>query len=187
MIAGFDLLKSYVSILRKVWDDYSSATQSPRSLAFPEFTLRLQRASIMLSVISDGTNNFMLAMDSVGYTERERRSQAAKLTTLAADPNNLGGLPDITIGDLTDELDRLSNVDGPAYLADSGQFGLELLTKQAHRMFTVIAPIVAALPATSVTNLNGLSSLAQVLTHERVNWALDDLQQQFSTLADLAA
>jgi hypothetical protein len=103
MIAGFELVTNYVGLIPTSWNRYcSTRRQDPRSLRFPKFTLRLQRASVLLSVLADGTNNFMLAMDSVGFTDRERRSQATKFTSI--DPR----APDLTVGDLTDELDRLS-------------------------------------------------------------------------------
>lgn len=191
MIAGFELLTNYVGLLGTAFRRYFDRKKDrPKSLDFPEFSLRLQRASVMLSVVSDGTNNFMLAMDAVGFTERERRSQSAKLSSLV-DPKLLPtkgrqGLRDITVGDLTDELDKVSNVDGPAYLADSGQYGLGLLTDQAHRLFLLIAPIFAHLQDVAVNNQK-VSPLGQVLIHERVNWALDDLFRQLDVLAGLAA
>src|SRR5262249_54254439 len=119
MIAGLDLLRNYVGLLQTSWNNYYNKRQAqPNSLPFPLFKLRLQRASVMLPGVGEGTNNFMSAMDSVGFTEHERRSQSAKFTQLAANPQQPLGLPDITVGHLTDELDRISNVDGPAYLAD---------------------------------------------------------------------
>jgi hypothetical protein len=143
----------------------------------------------MLAVIGEGNDNFMSAMDSVGFTDAERRSQSARFTLLQSDPITASNLqlPDITVADFTDEVDQLTSTDGPAYLADSGQFGLDLVTDQADRLFRLLAPVLANVKSGGVADLNSLPTLGQVLTHERVSWALDDLVQQFSSLADLAA
>jgi hypothetical protein len=185
MLAGFDLVRRYVGTLQTAFDDYT--TRQPQT--FPAFTLRLQRARTMLSVIAEGNDNFMSAMDSVGFTDAERRSQSARFTLLQPDPQVASNLrlPDITVADFTDEVDQLSTVDGQAYLADSGQYGLDLVTDQADRLFRLLAPVLANVKAGGIANLNSLPTVAQVLTHERVSWALDDLIQQFSSLADLAA
>jgi hypothetical protein len=200
-MAGFDLLTNYVDLLQASFASYIGAvTQRPNSLQFPLFTLRLQRASVMLPVLGEGVNNFMQAMDSVGFTERERRSQAAKFTLLSLvpppPPRPAGAapqvpanplLPDITVSDFTDEVDRLANTDGPAYLADSGEYGLAQVADQAHRLFMELGPIMAWIPPATEPNINSLPLVAQVLAHERVNWSLQDLFRQMDALAALAA
>jgi hypothetical protein len=51
----------------------------------------------------------------------------------------------------------------------------------------VIVPILAHVKTTGTLNLNSMPVVAQVLAHERVSWALDDLFNQMSALADLGA
>jgi hypothetical protein len=185
MLAGYDLVRSYAATLRQIWNEY----RRPRNrLTFPLFSQRLQRASVMLPVLAEGNANFMSAMDSVGYTTAERRSQAARFIELLP-PGRRGGsaVPDITVGDLTDEVDSLATSDGPAYLADGGQYGLELLADQADRIFFNIAPVLIRVRAGATSAPTYQPIVAQVLMHERVSWALDDLFHQLDALADLAA
>jgi hypothetical protein len=184
-IAGYDLLVNYVRILREVWDNYRGKSQSSKSLRYPEFSLRLSRASVLLPVITEGNNNFMSALDSIGFTETERRSSASRFTSLGDDPNL--PLPDLTLNDFTEWVDRFSSLEGPQYLADSGQYGLEFVTAQADSIFWVLLPILSFTKTVPTLNLNGLPIVAQALTHERVSWALDDLMNQLKALADLAA
>jgi len=184
-IAGYDLLVNYVRILQEIWNHYQGKSQSAKSLKYPEFSLRLSRASVLLPVIAQGNNNFMSALDSIGFTEEERRSSASRFTTLGSDPNL--SLPDITINDLNEWIDRFASLDAPRYMADSGQYGLEFVTDQADRIFWVIAPILAFTKMPLSLNLNGMPIVVQALNHERVSWALDDLVNQLKALADLAA
>jgi len=184
-LAGYQLLVNYVRILREIWNNYQGNSQSSKSLRYPEFSLRLSRASVLLPVIAEGNNNFMSALDSIGFTETERRSSASRFTSLGNDPNL--PLPDITINDLTEWVDRFASLESPQYLADSGQYGLEFVTDQADRLFWVLVPVLAFTKTPLTLNLNGLPIVAQALTHERVSWALDDLVNQLKALADLAA
>lgn len=79
---GFELLKSYVHILRTTWNSFSQSDQSRRySYSLSE---RVERASVLLPVIAQGNTDFENAMESVGFNESERRSRATKFTTLAA-------------------------------------------------------------------------------------------------------
>ena len=94
-------------------------------------------------------------------------------------------LPDLTVYDLTDWIDRLAAIEGPRLLADSGQYGLSFVTLQADTLFWQILPILAYTKSSSV-DLNASQFLVQVLTHERVSWALDDLLTQLNALANLA-
>jgi hypothetical protein len=183
-IAGYDLLVNYVRILREIWNNYTSKSQSPKSLNFPEFSLRLSRASVLLPVIAQGNTNLMSALDSIGFTEDERRSSASRFTTLGTGQIKL---PDITFNDLNEWIDRFSSLEAPGILADSGQYGLEFVTDQADQIFWVIVPILASIKSPLSLNLSGRPIVAQALTHERVSWALDDLVNQLKALADLAA
>ena len=72
----------------------------------------------------------------------------------------------------------------PRNLADSGQFGLSFVTLQADTLFWQILPVLAYTRATSI-ELNASHVLVQVLTHECVSWALDDLLTQINALANL--
>jgi hypothetical protein len=216
-IAGYKLLTNYANILKEIWAGFYKDKKPSSSL---NFSLRLSRASRLLSVIAEGNNNFMSALDSIGFTETERRSRAGSFSTLGAYDYTLKGLPeptflaiadqlqqlfpditidnrtitftqilpDITIYDFTDWVDRFASLEGPQYLADSGQYGLNFVTEQANRIFWVLVPVLAHISDTS-TNLN-LSSqpiVAQALNHERVTWALHDLLNQLNALADQAA
>jgi hypothetical protein len=184
-VAGYELLVNYVRILREVWNNYQGNTQSSKSLRYPEFSLRLSRASVLLPVIAEGNNNWMAALDSIGFTETERRSSASRFTTLGSDSKL--ALPDMTVNDLNEWLDHFASLDGPRYLADAGQYGLEFVTDQADRLFWVMVPILAFTKTQLTINLGGLPIVVQALNHERVSWALDDLVNQLKALADLAA
>lgn len=184
-IAGYDLLVNYVRILREVWDNFQGKAQTSKSLRYPEFSLRLSRASVLLPVIAEGNNNLMSALDSIGFTETERRSSASRFTSLGSDPNLT--LPDLTVNDLNEWVDRFASLEAPRYLADSGQYGLEFVTDQADRIFWVLVPILAFTKTQPTLNLNGQPIVVQALNHERVSWSLDDLVNQLKALADLAA
>jgi len=182
-IAGYDLLVNYVRIIQEVWNHYkkrNSLSKSPKN-----FSLRLNRSSTLLPVIAEGNNNFMSALDSIGFTETERRTRASSFTTLGNDPAL--ELPDLTVYDFTEWVDRFASLEGPQYLADSGQYGLEFVTDQADRIFWVLVPILAFTKTAPSLNLNSQPFLAQALNHERVSWALDDLVNQLRALADEAA
>jgi hypothetical protein len=80
----------------------------------------------LLPTIAEGNNNFMAALDSIGFTETERRSSASRFTSLGNDPKL--ALPDLTVNDLNEWIDRFASLEAPRYLADSGQYGLESVT-----------------------------------------------------------
>lgn len=184
-IAGFQLLTSYARLLQEIWNNYNA---SGNVISYPVFSERLSRASVLLPVIVDGNNNFMAAMDSIGFTEAERRSSATRFTYMDPSPQPaIPGLPDMTVNDLNEWIDRFASTEGPANLADSGQYGLEFVTDQADTIFWVIARILGFTKTIGTLNLNTMPLLTQVLLHERVSWALDDLVNQFKSLADLAA
>ncbi len=199
-IAGFDLLVSYCKLLFAAWSQYD-AHGGADTLGFPNFSERLARASTLLTVLAQGNANFMAAMDSVGFSENERRSSAVRLSDLTsfddlptfttppgtsppAPPPALP-LPDLTVYDLTDWIDRFVTAEAPPALADAGQYGLSFVTLQANTLFWQILPVLAYTKSSSL-DLNATHVLVQVLTHERVSWALDDLLTQLNALANLA-
>ena len=185
-IAGFRLLRSYAEMLPQIWKAYAQETSSstPAQLfRIRPYTERLARASVMMPVIAEANNNFMAAMDSIGFTENERRSTAARFTGIGTGKPDL---PDFTVSDLTDWIDRFASMEGPVNLTESGQYGLEFVTLQADDLFWVFVAVLAHVQEDPVT-LSSQQIVAQALTHERVTWSLSDLTNQFNALADLAA
>lgn len=180
-IAGYELLKNYVTILKNIWDTYNKPA---KSTAFPLFSERLSRASVLLPVIAEGNINFMSALDSIGFTENERRSSASKFTTLGTGEPEL---PDITVSDLNEWIDRFASMEAPSILADSGQYGLQFVTEQADSIFWTIVPILTFTKTALALKLSRNPIVAQALEHERVTWAFDDLVNQLNALADLSA
>ena len=63
----------------------------------------------MMPVIAEANNNFMSAIDSIGFTENERRSTAARFTGIGTGKPDL---PDFTVSDLTDWIDRFASMEG---------------------------------------------------------------------------
>ena len=202
--AGFELLSSYTFTLRRIWDIFFDIDRkAPDSFSLSE---RVERANILLPVVAQVNTDFEAAMDSVGFAESERRSLAARFDTLkglgigsmasfgAASVQTLislttsidDTLPDITVYDLTEWIDRFTNLEGPSTLADSGQFGLDFVTDQADRIFWVIAPVVAHLELDKLGFTLGTVNLEQILSNERVRFALNNLLSQLDSLADLS-
>lgn len=93
-------------------------------------------------------------------------------------------LPDITVSDLQDWLKLFSTMEAPSAL--TSVYGIDFVTDQADRLFWTIAPIVAHLKTTQWLNPSGQSTLAQILSNERVSLAFDNLLSQLNALADLA-
>jgi len=161
------------------------------------FSLQIQEASRMLSVIAESNNNFMAAMDSIGFDENQRRSFGVTFDTLVLPVLNIqlppgvslppAPLPHMTVYDLSAWFDGLTNVDGQSTLSDSGLFGLDFVTSQADSLFNILATILIAVRLGNQAAPGGGTLLQQVLTHERVAWSMDDLFFQVKTLADLAA
>lgn len=199
--ASFTLLKNYVGILRNIWDNFYD---QDRTSTFFSLSERVERANVLLPILARSNDDLEAAMDSVDFTESDRRSTAAKFTELldgdVTIPIPYGSLkalpsgrnrivafakPDITVYDLTDWLDRFANFEGPTSLARAGQYGLDFVTDQANTLFWVIAPIVTHFQATT-PNLKGSSTLEQVFANERVEWSLNNLLTQLNALADLA-
>jgi hypothetical protein len=186
--AGFELLKSYERTLRQAWDTFfNTDTLSPDSFSVSE---RIERANILLPVVAQVNNDLEAALDSVGFTESERRSMAARFDTLAGFglvPQGIDTqLPAITVYDLNEWLDRFASIEGPSILSDSGQYGLDFVTDQADRLFWVLAPVVAILEADESAQILGSTMLEQVLSNERVRFAINNLLSQLNALADLS-
>jgi len=198
-VAGFELLKSYARGLREAWNTFFNVDRSSKSFSLSE---RVERANILLPIVAQVNVDFEAAMDSVGFTESERRSLAAKFNTLTgfnvspltqfesldiAQPGSFAtSLPDITVYDLTEWVDRFANLEGPNMLAESGLYGLDFVTDQADRLFWVIAPVIAILETDEVDLSSDSSSLEQSLSNERVRFSLNNLLVQLNTLADLS-
>lgn len=204
--AGFELLGNYGRALRKAWDTfYNVDSKSAASFSLSE---RVERADILLPVVATANMEFEAAMDSVSFTESERRSMAARFDTLkglgltltsssgafvlpgsSATPGSISiddELPDLTVYDLNEWIDRFATLEGPSILADSGQYGLDFVTEQADRLFWVVAPVVARLELAESGYVLRSSSLEQVLSNERVRISLNNLLSQLNALADLS-
>ncbi|MFL5658519.1 MAG: hypothetical protein ACJ8CB_30580 [Ktedonobacteraceae bacterium] len=204
-LAGFELLNNYSRTLREVWNTFFNVDRkSTTSFSLSE---RVERANILLPIVAQVNVDFEAAMDSVGFTESERRSLAAKFNTLTgfkvsplsavfnrqqdvfveAEPDDFSAsLPDITVYDLTEWVDRFANLESPNMLANSGLYGLDFVTDQADRIFWVIAPVVAILETDEVNLASNSSSLEQSLSNERVRFSLNNLLFQLNALADLS-
>ena len=199
-VAGFELLKSYARGLREAWNTFFNVDRSSKSFSLSE---RMERANILLPIVAQVNVDFEAAMDSVGFTVSERRSLAAKFNTLsgfnvspllqfkgdldiAQSGSFATSLPDITVYDLTEWVDRFANLEGPGMLAESGLYGLDFVTDQADRLFWVIAPVIAILETDEVDLASDSSSLEQSLSNERVRFSLNNLLVQLNTLADLS-
>lgn len=214
--SGFKLLQNYVLIImRTAWDEYQKSEQSnsPRSYSLSE---RLERANVILPILAQANTDFENAMESVGFSESERRSPAARFRILAktitlpiteekgenkvesgqqfeqdtetavpqmSEPELL--LPNITVSDLTDWLDRFANIEGPSILSDASEYAVDFVADQGNRLFWTIVPIVAYLRTTTAPTVSR-TTLGQVLSNERVSWSLDNLLGQLQVLADLA-
>lgn len=186
MTTGFELLKNYNGNLHDIWNKFSQKDTSSQSFSLSE---RVDRANILLPVISQANNEFESALNSVGLLESERHSMALKFTVLEKFQTQTLVIPqpDLTVFDLTDWLDRFSNLEGPVALADSGQYGLDFVTDQANTLTFEIIPIVAYLRSYGPGIGKGGARLPQILSNERVVQSLDNLLAQLDSLADLAA
>jgi hypothetical protein len=191
--AGFELLKNYSRALRDAWDRFYRVDRSKR--VFPSVSERVERANILLPALAQSNADFMAAMDSVDFTEADRRSLAARLSKLRDVSVDLGSIgstplgslslrqPDITPYDITEWLERYSNYEGPDNLAVSGQYGLDFVVDQADRLFWVIVPVVAHIKTTVLPPSTGGTLLEQVFSNERVDWALNTILSQLNEIA----
>lgn len=199
-IAKFDVLNNYIKLMSRSWADYYNAEKSGRVCSISE---RADRARVMLPILSQANQDLGDALESVGLSPTERRSRACLFTTLhsstitgsddsyesngisSTSENEISAwLPDITVSDLQDWLKLFSTMEGPSAL--TSVYGIDFVTDQADRLFWTIAPIVAYLKTTQSLNPSGQSTLAQILSNERVSFAFNNLLSQLNALADLA-
>jgi len=209
-IASYELLKNYVNTLRTIWLQYTQVTNTEKTVT-GRYSERLSRASIMLPVITDSNISFMAAMDSIGFSESERRSDAALFSNLG-EPLLIDGLPapinsneppvnsvtlrlpglpdsedvrvplpDMTVNDLNEWAERFTTSEAPSILSTAGQFGLDFVTDQADTLFWVIITVLVAI---KTNPKNGLL-LERILSFERVQQTLSELVLQLDTLANL--
>jgi hypothetical protein len=94
-------------------------------------------------------------------------------------------LPNITVYDLTEWIDRYASIEGPSILADSGQYGFNFITDQANRLFRVIAPAVVIIQSNASFTITNGTRLIQVFSNERVQFALTSLLNELNNLAGL--
>jgi hypothetical protein len=195
--AAFNLLKNYTDTLRSIWLTFYNNDKSSDFFSLSE---RVERALVVLPIVARANEDFKDAMDSVDFTENERRSVATKFSELVdltvclsfeVNEHQIGvdislQQPDMTVYDLTEWLDRFANSEGPGSLAAAGQYGLNFVTDQADRLFWVIAPIVGHFRTviTSSPSSSG-TTLEQVLSNERVVWAMNNILTQLHALANL--
>jgi hypothetical protein len=208
-IAGFELLRNYAGTLRTIFGQFLATKGTTVTGQYSE---RLSRSYIMLPVISDSNTSFMAAMDSIGFTASERRSDAALFSILKGlnpfETDNPGGtvghtfielpfvdqdgttpktpvfelvLPDITVNDFNEWVERFVTIEAPSILSASGQFGLNFVTDQADTLFWVIGMVLDAVKDDTSKNL----LLGKVLSFERVQQTLSEFLFQLDTLADL--
>lgn len=191
-IAKFDVLTNYIKLMSRSWTEYYGAERSGRVYSISE---RADRARVLLPIVSQANQDLGNALESVGLSPTERRSRACLFTTLQSSiarnianydvTNEISAwLPDITVSDLQDWLHRFSAMEAPSAL--TSVYGIDFVTDQADRLFWTVAPIVAYLKNTRSLNSSGQSTLAQILSNERVSLAFDNLLSQLNALADLA-
>ncbi len=202
-ITKFDVLTNYIKLMSRTWAEYHNAEKSGRVYSISE---RADRARVLLPIVSQANQDLSNALESVGLSATERRSRACLFTTLQspvievrrggtntmsfateneATENDISvWLPDITVSDLQDWLNRFSTMEAPGAL--TSVYGIDFVTDQADRLFWTIAPIVGYLKTTRSLNPSGQSTLAQILSNERVGLAFDNLLSQLNALADLA-
>ncbi len=198
-VAGFELLVNYAGTLKTIWKSYAGDSDIEVQVT-GRYSERLSRASIMLPVIGDSNGSFMSAMDSIGFSASERRSDAALFTSLGLPNEKIDVsltipksekiseetvtftymLPDITVNDFDEWVDRFVSTEAPSILSSSGQFGLDFVTDQADTLFWVIGFVLHHLQ--EETNAGMLN---QVLSYPRVKQTLGELIFQLNTLADL--
>ena len=199
-ITKFDVLTNYIKLMSRTWAEYYNAEKSGRVYSISE---RADRARVLLPIVSQANQDLSNALESVGLSATERRSRACLFTTLRSpaievfsgsdkgsdllsttENETSAWLPDITVSDLQDWLNRFSTMEAPGAL--TSVYGIDFVTDQADRLFWTIAPIVGYLKTTRSLNPSGQSTLAQILSNERVGLAFDNLLSQLNALADLA-
>jgi hypothetical protein len=207
-VAGFELLRNYAGTLRTIWGQFIETNVIEKTVT-GRYSERLSRSYIMLPVLSDSNASFMAAMDSVGFTASERRSDAALFSILgspqsATEPRNATSinlpfvsvsdpdtnfsllLPDITVNDFNEWVERFATIEAPSILSASGQFGLDFVTDQADTLFWVIGTVLSEIQRVPEPGEVKKSLLLdKVLSFERVQQTLSELLFQLDTLADL--
>ena len=161
-VAGYELLVGYRDSLEASWNRYRTSSTDILSE-------NLNEARILLPIIAIANQDFEDALDSLGFGESERRSSSANLQ------NSVPSLPNITIYDLTDWIDRLATIEGPNALDSAGRFGLADIAAQAQSVAAIVGGILQADP----------DKLVWQLSTERAHLALRDLQQQLGGFAVL--
>lgn len=197
-ITKFRLLKSYLENLSEAWTEYYDRDRSER---LNSLSIKVDRARTLLPIVSQANLDFSNALESVGLSQSERRSRASLFSAIdlppilpsnsqlrlvaGSDPSFLATwLPTITVNDLIEWLDSYSNIEAPGSL--NSTYGIDFVTDQANRIFWTVAPVVAHIKFIP-PNPSGSSMLKQILSNERVTWALDNILSQLNALADLAA
>jgi hypothetical protein len=204
-VAGFELLTNYAKTLRDIFEQFRN-TNAVETTVTGRYSERLSRSYIMLPVLADSNTSFMAAMDSIGFTTSERRSDAALFSILGtprAGAESLNAttinlpffsvldadtifsllLPDITVNDFNEWVERFATIEAPSILSASGQFGLDFVTEQADTLFWVIGTVLSEIKRADSAKSSLL--LDKVLSFERVQQTLSEFLFQLDTLADL--
>jgi hypothetical protein len=199
-VAALDLLRNYINTLKNIWVAFLDS--APSEFVSGNYSERLTRVNILLPVIASSNASFMAAMDSVGFTESERRSDAALFTSISPDSfllsiddvlgsgREIGSvtLPDITVNDFNEWVDRFTTLEAPSILATSGRFGLDFITDQADTLFWVIGFVLDLIKTRSEPiSTTSETFLETFLKFERVKQTLNELVFQLDTLADFGA
>jgi hypothetical protein len=186
--ASVALIRSHARSLATFWAAYLAGVGLDTASGGPGLTFaeRLSRASQLLTAVTETNNNFLAAMDAVGYSENERRLDLIEVGPLALGTPGSSGLSRslaatpapslLTIGNLTAWLDEYGRR-GAGYLERSGQFGLEFVITQAEALFWVVSSLVGPRSAAN--------PLPPALADDRVRQELENLLAQLDLLADL--
>ena len=207
-VAGFELLQNYAVTLRTIFDQFAKTNNIEKTIT-GRYSERLSRSYILLPVLSDSNTSFMAAMDSIGFTASERRSDSALFSILGTPRTgnesvnetliklpffststlnaNLDEfrllLPDITVNDFNEWVERFATIEAPSILSASGQFGLDFVTDQADTLFWVIGIVLSEIKRTDPDK--SFLLLDKILSFERVQQTLSEFLFQLDTLADL--
>jgi hypothetical protein len=96
-------------------------------------------------------------------------------------------LPNITIYDLNEWVDRFATLESPAMLSQSGYYGLNFVAEQADKLFWTVGGVIAYVKSSKPLAPGQVSPLEQLLSSERVIQAMNNLFIQLDALADLAS
>jgi hypothetical protein len=214
-VARYDLLKNYVDFLSTAWSHYQqNKTQRSYSLSLRidrakvwlpilaqaniDFSNALDSVGLMASERRSDASRFTrlnvpaftLAYDQPAQAaageEGSETTTVPRQSMLAATTEEVqprSWLPDITVHDLIEWLDQFANFEAPSAL--DSVYGIDFVTDQADRLFWTVAPIVGYLKTTN-SSTSSQAPLGQILSNERVSWALDNVLGQLQVLADLA-